>query len=199
MNGDDRWPDVLSRRLHGATATASRWSTPASAATRSRARPNTAATSRSRAAPRRQRLERDVLRALRRVRRDLARGHQRFQQERQRHGRGGHGGDEGGRRPHLRAKCPAVRVIGATLTSALGSTSARARLPGAGRQAQGAQRVHPHVGHVRRRRRFRQGDARSATGGLRPEFVPDSTTGGAGRQAASQPRRLCGDGQGDRP
>ena len=80
----------------------------------------------------------------------------------------------------LRAKLPGVRVIGATVTSALGSTSA----------------AHGHVEQNDKRRAlndfvrtsglfdgfvdFDKVTLDTATGGMRAEFVPDSTTGGPG-------------------
>ena len=167
LNGDDRWPDVLSRRLHArpwqqlavvnAGIGGNQIVGPAEYA--AEAVPGGPSAQ--------QRLERDVLEPLRRRRRDLARRHQRFQQERQCLGsKQVQDGmkDVVGR---IRAQLPELRVIGATVVTALGSIERRARLPGAGREAQGAQRVHPHVGPVRRRDRLRQGDARSAD--RRPE------------------------------
>ena len=80
----------------------------------------------------------------------------------------------------LRATLPGVRVIGATVTSALGSTSA----------------AHGHVEQNDKRRAlndfvrtselfdgfidFDKVILDTATGGMRAEFVPDSTTGGPG-------------------
>jgi lysophospholipase L1-like esterase len=80
----------------------------------------------------------------------------------------------------LRAMLPGVRVVGATVTSALGSTSA----------------AHGHVEQNDKRRALNEFVRSSglfdgfvdfdkvivdtATGGMRAEFVPDSTTGGPG-------------------
>jgi len=80
----------------------------------------------------------------------------------------------------LRAKMPGVRVIGATVTSALGSTSA----------------AHGHVEQNEKRIAlndfvrtsglfdgvvdFEKVALDTGTGGMRAEFVPDSTTGGPG-------------------
>jgi len=80
----------------------------------------------------------------------------------------------------LRAKVPGVRVIGATVTSAFGSTSA----------------AHGHVEQNEKRIAlndfvrtsavfdgvvdFEKVALDAATGGMRPDFVPDSTTGGPG-------------------
>ncbi|MFC7607794.1 GDSL-type esterase/lipase family protein [Teichococcus aestuarii] len=80
----------------------------------------------------------------------------------------------------LRAAIPGLRVVGATVTPALGSSSA----------------AHGHAEQDEKRRQLnafiREGglfdavvdfDAATrdpATGGLKPEMVPDSTTGAAG-------------------
>ena len=78
------------------------------------------------------------------------------------------------------ARIPGVRVDRRDGRHRARRDQRRARLRRAGREAQGAQRVHPHLGPVRRRGRFRQGDARSGDRRAAPEFVPDSTTGGPG-------------------
>ena len=63
-----------------------------------------------------------------------------------------------------------------------GQHQSRARQRRTGQQAQGPQRVHPHRGTVRWRRRLRPGHADPVTGEMRPEFVPESTTGGPGEK-----------------
>ena len=45
----------------------------------------------------------------------------------------------------LRAEDPGLRIFGATVTTALGARSAAHGFAGAGREAQGAERVHPHA------------------------------------------------------
>ena len=100
-------------------------------------------------------------RAFRRHRHDLARRHQRLQQERQRAAGEGAERHEGCGRPHPRAPAGHARDRRHGRHRAR-LVERRARLPGAGREAQGAERIHPHVGTVRRRDRLRQGDARSA-------------------------------------
>ena len=77
----------------------------------------------------------------------------------------------------IRARVPGVCVVGAALTSALGSSGPA---HGFAEQAPGAQRLHPDVRPVRRRHRLRSGDPRSETGGLHAELVPDRTAGGSG-------------------
>jgi hypothetical protein len=143
MNGDDRWPDVLARRLHAvhgnkiavvnAGIGGNQVVGPATYS------PQTAVSRRTVGqGPARPR----CTVAVRRCGGHLARRHQRFQQERQCLGRGGRGGHEGRRQPYPRQifRCPDHR---------------RHRHPGArehqrqsrfarrGRQAQGAQPVHP--------------------------------------------------------
>ena len=53
-------------------------------------------------------------------------------------------------------------------------------LPGAGRQAQGFERLHPQRRPVRWVADFDKATLDSGTGGMRPEFIPESTTGGPG-------------------
>ena len=98
----------------------------------------------------------------------------------------------------LRKKWPQLRVIGATVTSALGSSSAAHGFPEQDCQAEGAQRLHPHIRHVRRRDRLRQGDARSAIGRPQAGVRPRQHHRRRRRQASPQPHRLSGDGPGDR-
>ena len=136
--------------------------------------------SRSRADPRAgQRLERDVLSLSGRDDRHLAGGHQRLRPERQRRRRGGPGRDarRGGTGP--REAAPGA-LIGATLTSALGSTS-----PAHGFAEQDAKRqaLNDFIrtsGLFDAVAEFDAATLDPATGGLRPEMVPDSTAGGEG-------------------
>jgi hypothetical protein len=109
----------------------------------------------------------------------LARRHQRFQQERQCPGRSSRGRHEGvvGR---IRAKFAGIRIIGATLTSALGSTN-----PNHGSPEQDAKRKALNE-FIRKGGLFdgiADFDAATLdpqTGGMRAEFVPESTSGGPG-------------------
>ena len=156
MNGDDRWPDVLSRRLKalygnkvavvnggiggnqiaGPPEYSRRQTVPRRPCHRPAARARRA-------------------RALRHLQPDLAGRHQRLQQERQRLGRSGHRSDEGRRRAAARemAQHPRHRRhrhLGAR------QFERGARFSRAGRQAEVAQRLHPQLRYVRRRGRFRQ-------------------------------------------
>ena len=180
MNGDDRWPDVLARRLHAihgnrvAVVNAGIGGNQVvGPATYAPQQPFPGGPSS------RDRLQRDVL-SLSGVStviwlegiNDFSRnGGASFEAVRD-------GMAEGVAR--LRAALPGVRVIGATLTSALGSSSA----------------AHGHAEQDGKRRAlnafirssglfdgvadFDAATLDPATGGLRAEFVPESTTGGAG-------------------
>ena len=181
MNGDDRWPDVLSRRLHAihgnrvavvnAGIGGNQVAGPAEYARRSlspAARAPGAAGAR-RAEP------------VRRHQLDLAGRHQRLQPERQCQ-----------RSRRCRRRCGTRSAASAREVPAgapdrrdrdlgAGQHQRGARLRRAGREAEGAERLHPHVRH--RSTASIDFDAATldpATGGLRPEMVPDSTTGGAG-------------------
>jgi len=155
MNGDDRWPDVLSRRLHAvhgnriAVVNAGIGGNQiAGPADYSPQKPFPGGPSAI------QRIERDVLELsgvtamiwLEGIN-DFSKNGKCFAGEStERH--------EGGRRPHSRAAAADAR------DRRHGGHRARciecgARLPRAGWQAQGAQRIHPHVGLVRRRDRLR--------------------------------------------
>jgi lysophospholipase L1-like esterase len=180
MNGDDRWPDVLARRLHAihgdrvAVVNAGIGGNQvAGPAAYSPQKPFPGGPSS------RDRLQRDVL-SLSGVStviwlegiNDFSRnGGASFETVRD-------GMAEGVAR--LRAGLPGVRVIGATLTSALGSSSA----------------AHGHAEQDEKRKAlnafirtsglfdgvadFDGATLDPATGGLRDEFVPESTTGGPG-------------------
>src|SRR3989442_1062682 len=88
--------------------------------------------------------------ALGSIDRDLARRDQRLQPQRQRHGRSGPGRNEGRRRAHSHAH---ARRAGDRRDANAGARRHERRpwICGAGREAQGAQRVHPRLGRVRRR------------------------------------------------
>ena len=94
----------------------------------------------------------------------------------------------------LRATLPGVRVIGATVVSALGSTNAAHGSAAEDREAEDAQRVHPPLRPVRRRRRLRPGDARPADRQPARRVRPRQHHRRPRRQAAPQPGRLSGDG-----
>ena len=181
LNGDDRWPDVLSRRLHARTGAriaivnagigGNRVIGPA---TYSAAQPFTGGPSAL------QRLDRDVL-SLSGVSSIIwLEGINDF-------GKAGEGATpeavEAGVKQgvdRMRARLPGVKIIGATLTPDLGSTN-----PAHGSPEEDARR-RSYNAFVRTTKLFdgvADFDAVTldpATGQLKPAFVPDSTIGGPG-------------------
>ena len=80
----------------------------------------------------------------------------------------------------LRQALPGVRVIGATVTSALGSTSAA---HGFELQDEKRKRLNEFIrtgGVFDAVAEFDRAILDPQTGGMKPEFVPDSTVGGPG-------------------
>ena len=181
MNGDDRWPDVLSRRLHARYGHRSRSSMRGSAATRWRAGRRMRRTSRFPAGRRRARGSSATCLSLSGVSaviwlegtNDFSRNGNASADTVQAAMRDGVGPDAGadpGRAGDRRDG-----------GHGLGQHQRRARLRRAGRQAEGAERLHPRRRALRRGGRFRHADARCRRpAALRPEFVPESTTGGPG-------------------
>ena len=164
MNGDDRWPDVLSRRLHAihgngiavvnAGIGGNQIVGPAEYGPHKPFPGGPSA---------RQRIERDVLDLsgvgaviwLEGINDFSKNGNAALETVQEEH--------EGGRCSNSRA------AAGPAHHRRHGGQRARrherrARFPGAGREAQSAQRVHSQLGPVRRRDRLRQGDARSGDG-----------------------------------
>jgi len=78
----------------------------------------------------------------------------------------------------IRAAIPGVRIIGATVTSALGSASAGT--PDVDEKRQALNQFIRTSGVFDGVADFDRATVDPATGGLRAEFVPDSTTGGPG-------------------
>jgi lysophospholipase L1-like esterase len=80
----------------------------------------------------------------------------------------------------LRAKIPTIRVLGATVVTALGSTSAAHGFP---EQDEKRKRLNEFIrasGVFDAVLDFDRATLDPQTGGLKPEFVPDSTAGGPG-------------------
>src|SRR5260221_471626 len=180
LNGDDRWPDVLSRRVHAAHGDAvvvvnagiggNQVIGPADYAPQKPTPGGPAAV---------QRLERDVLGLSGVTTVIWLEGINDF-------GRVGNAATEAviaGYRDgvaRLRARLPGVRVIGATVTSALGSTSAN---HGFAEQEAKRQALNAFIrdgGLFDGVADFDAVTRNPATGELRPEFVPDSTIGNPG-------------------
>jgi lysophospholipase L1-like esterase len=80
----------------------------------------------------------------------------------------------------IRAKLPGARVIGATVISALGSTNAAHGSVAEDEKRKTLNEFIRHSGAFDGVADFDRATLDPQTGGLRPEFVPDSTTGGAG-------------------
>lgn len=180
MNGDDRWPDVLSRRLHAALG-------------HRVAVVNAGIGGNQVVGPREYgpdkpfpggpsalaRLQRDVI-GLSGVAtvvwlegtNDFSRnGNATLDAVRE-------GMTEGVRR--LRAAIPGVRIVGATVTSALGSTSAAHGHAEQDEKRRGLNDFIRQSGLFDAVAEFDRATLDPATGGLREEMIPDSTTGGKG-------------------
>ena len=80
----------------------------------------------------------------------------------------------------LRARIPGIRVIGATVTSALGSTSAAHGFAEQDAKRKALNDFIRSSGTFDAVVDFDRATLDPATGGMRAEFVPESTTGGAG-------------------
>ena len=180
MNGDDRWPDVLARRLHAAYG--NRVSVV-----------NAGIGGNQVVGPKEygpdkpfpggpsavQRLERDVLN-LSGVSTVIWReGINDFSQN----GNASVEEVQAGMREvvaRLRARLPGVRVVGATLTSALGSTSPAHGFPEQDAKRKALNDFIRHSGVFDAVVDFDAVTLDPQTGGLKPEMIPDSTTGGPG-------------------
>ena len=128
----------------------------------------------------RQRIERDVLEIVGRRGRDLARGHQRFQQERQRRGRDGRRRHEGERRPYCARRARHARDRRDRASPRSGSSSAAHGFPEQDAKRKALNEFIRTSGLFDAVIDFDKVTLDPATGGLKPEFVPDSTTGGPG-------------------
>jgi len=80
----------------------------------------------------------------------------------------------------IRARLSGVKIIGATVISALGSSNAAHGSPAEDRKRQLLNEFIRTSGLFDGVADFDQATLDPKTGGLRPEFVPDSTTGGPG-------------------
>jgi lysophospholipase L1-like esterase len=180
MNGDDRWPDVLSRRLHRAFGNriavvnagigGNQVTGPAeySVAKPFAGGPSAAA-----------RLERDVLSLSGVSALIWLEGINDFS----RNGNAAVDVVTAGMREiaaHLRARIPGVRIIGATLTSALNATNAA---HGSREQDDKRRALNSFIktsGVFDAVADFDAATLDPSTGELKPQFVPESTTGGPG-------------------
>jgi len=188
LNGDDRWPDVVSRRLHAAYGNrvsvvnagigGNQVVGPAEY-TAQKPFPGGPAAG--------QRLERDVL-SLSGVSTVIwLEGINDFSKN----GNASFEAVENGMRDivgRIRARIPGVRVIGATVTSAFGSSSAAHGFP---EQDEKRKRLNEFIrtsGLFDGVADFDRVTLDPQTGSMRAEFVPESTTGGAGDKL--HPNRL---------
>src|SRR5262249_25090093 len=80
----------------------------------------------------------------------------------------------------IRARLPKVRLIGATVVSALGSTNAAHGSAAEDEKRKALNEFIRHSDLFDSVADFDKATLDPQTGGLRPEFVPDSTTGGPG-------------------
>jgi len=80
----------------------------------------------------------------------------------------------------IRARRPDLRVIGATVVSALGATNAAHGFPEQDEKRKALNAFIRSSGLFDGAIDFDKATLDPETGGLRPEFVPDSTTGGPG-------------------
>ncbi len=99
----------------------------------------------------------------------------------------------------IRAKRPDLRVFGATVLDRARLVERGPRLHRAGPEAAGAQRLHPQRRPVRRGGRLRSGHLRPAFRRSQAGIRAGEHHRRTGRQAASQSRRLSRHGDGDRP
>jgi lysophospholipase L1-like esterase len=180
MNGDDRWPDVLSRRLHAAYGNriavvnagigGNQIAGPAEYGPQKPFPGGPSAT---------QRIERDVLELSGVAAMIWLEGINDFSKngnaplEKAQNGMK----DVVGR---IRARRPDMRVIGATVVSALGSSSAAHGFPEQDEKRKALNEFIRTSGLFDGVIDFDRATYDPQTGGLKPEFVPDSTTGGPG-------------------
>ncbi len=177
LNGDDRWPDVLSRRIHGTYGIRFSVVNAGIGGNQVIGPANYTATAPFSGGPSAlQRLDRDIL-SLSAVSAVIwLEGINDFS----RNGNATAEAVEAGMKEAvatLRAKIPGVRIIGATVTSAVGYATA------APDQEANRQKLNAFIrtsGLFDGVADFDKATLDPQTGGLRPEFVPESTTGGAG-------------------
>jgi hypothetical protein len=198
LNGDDRWPDVLARRLRAALGNriavvnagigGNQVVGPKDYSPRAPFPGGPSAVSR---------LERDVLSLSGVTAVIWLEGINDFSKNGNATVEMVQAGNEGERRPHPRtdSRCPRDRR---DLDARARRQQSQPRLPRARREAQGAQRIHPHERRVRRRRRFRQGHHRSGHRRDATAVRAQHDRRRGRRQPASEPARLHRHGHGDR-
>ena len=184
LNGDDRWPDVLSRRVHGAFGNQFAVVNTGIGGNQIVGPPTyTAAMPFSGGPSALQRLDRDVLSLSSVAAIIWLEGINDFS----RNGNATVDAVEAGMKQgvsRLRAAIPGVRIIGATVTSALGSTGP----PEQDEKRKALNEFIRTAGLFDGVADFDKATVDPQTGGLRAEFVPESTLGGAGDKL--HPNRL---------
>jgi lysophospholipase L1-like esterase len=185
LNGDDRWPDVLSRRLHAAYGNAFSVVNAGIGGNQVIGPPKyTALASFSGGPSALQRLDRDVLSLSAVAAVIWLEGINDFS----RNGNASAEAVEAGMKEgvsRMRAAVPGIRIIGATVTSAVGSAA------GTSEQETKRQALNEFIrssGVFDGVADFDKATLDEKTGGLRTEFVPESTTGGPGDKL--HPNRL---------
>jgi lysophospholipase L1-like esterase len=180
LNGDDRWPNALSRRLHliygnrvSVVNAGIGGNQVVGPPQYSPEKPFTGGPSA------RERLDRDVLSLSGVTAVILLEGINDFSNN----GNASVESVEAGMKEvttRIRTKLPSARIIGATVTSAFGSTNASHGSAAEDQKRKTLNQFIRHSGIFDGVAAFDQATVDQQTGGLRPEFVPDSTTGGPG-------------------
>jgi lysophospholipase L1-like esterase len=188
LNGDDRWPDVLARRLHARHANrvavvnagigGNQVVGPAEYSPQKPFAGGPSALAR---------LERDVL-SLSGVRTVIwLEGINDFSKNGNASAEAVIAGMKEGV-ARMRARIPGVRVVGATLTSALGSSSAAHGFAEQDEKRKALNEFIRNSGTFDAVADFDRATLDAQSGGMKPEFVPDSTVGGPGDKL--HPNRL---------
>jgi lysophospholipase L1-like esterase len=180
LNGDDRWPNALSRRLHAAYGDRVSVVNAGIGGNQVAGPPEYSAQKPFAGGPAAgQRLERDVLSLSGVTAVIWLEGINDFSSN-------GNAAVETveaamrGITGRIRSRLPGVRVIGATVTSALGSTNAAHGSAAEDEKRRALNDFIRRSGIFDSVADFDRATVDPQTGGLRPEFVPDSTTGGPG-------------------
>jgi lysophospholipase L1-like esterase len=180
LNGDDRWPDALSRRLHAAYGdrvsvvnAGIGGNQVVGPAEYSPQKPFAGGPSAL------QRLERDVLSLSGVTAVIWLEGINDFSTNANASVEAVQAGMKEGV-ARIRARLPHARVIGATVVSALGATNAAHGSPAEDQKRKALNEFIRHSGTFDGVADFDQATLDPSTSQLRPEFVPDSTTGGPG-------------------
>src|SRR3954470_20927801 len=180
LNGDDRWPDVLARRLRAAYGNRVAVVNAGIGGNQVAAPPEYSPEKPFPGGPSAAaRLDRDVISLSGVTTFIWLEGINDFS----RNGNAAVEAVEAGMRDgvaRLRAKIPGIRVLGATVVTALGSTSAAHGFP---EQDEKRKRLNDFIrtsGVFDAVLDFDRATLDPQTGGLKPEFVPDSTAGGPG-------------------